>query len=53
MYHATGLTGWERGVRAETLRPVPEDLTASLAQIDRSLNDVLQRLERLEAEKGD
>lgn len=53
MYRLTGLTGWERAARAETLRAEPEDPAASLRRLDRSLNEVLQRLERLETARRD
>lgn len=53
MYRLTGLTGWERAARAETPRAEQEDLAASLARINSSLTEVLQRLERLEAARGD
>lgn len=53
MYRLTGLTGWERAARAEASREEPEDLAATLARIDGSLNEVLRRLERLEAERSE
>lgn len=53
MYRLTGLTGWERAAWTRTQQAEPEALAVNLDRIDRSLDEVLQRLERLEAERGE
>ncbi|NLE22486.1 MAG: DUF5320 domain-containing protein [Actinobacteria bacterium] len=47
-YYATGLTGWQRAAQAPTPEPAEAALDP-LSRIEGRIDEVLQRLERLEA----
>ena len=48
-YYATGLTGWQRAAQASGLADTTEPAADPLSRIEGRLDEVLQRLERLEA----
>jgi len=48
-YYATGLTGWQRAEAAEAGAPQTDQRTDVLARLETRLDEVLARLERLEA----
>jgi len=53
-FHATGLTGWQRGAQADAQTTAPiGDQTDPFSRLDEKLTQVLERLERLESATRD
>ena len=51
-FYATGLTGWQRVAQADAQPTAPGDAAGPLARVEEKLAQVLDRLERLEPQRG-